>query len=266
MSQRSDPRLVLSTPGPVPSVLLVALPLAGLGWALALQAGWSLAHVLSGLGGYAIVAGLVATLATWHLGRAFGLANQITLLRAGLGCLVGGALLAHGGALALGWPLAALIASALALDALDGWLARRFGLATRFGARLDLEVDALLLLLLALLVWQSDRVEAWVLAIGLMRYAFVAAGRLVPALRAPLPPSRRRQAVCALQGVVLLACLLPPVPPSAAKMLVALALLALALSFAADLLRLLARTAPVPGRASLIDAQQRAYSVRARRA
>ena len=38
--------------------------------------------------------------------------------------------------------------------------------------------------------------NAWVLACGLMRYAFVAAGLLAPPLRRPLPPSRRRQAVC----------------------------------------------------------------------
>ena len=36
---------------------------------------------------------------------------------------------------------AALVAAALSLDAVDGWLARRCGVASRFGARFDLEVD-----------------------------------------------------------------------------------------------------------------------------
>ena len=61
---------------------------------------------------------------------------------------------------------------------MDGWLARRCGVASHFGARFDLEVDSLLILILAVLVWQSGRVGAWVLAIGLARYAFVLAGWL----------------------------------------------------------------------------------------
>ena len=94
-----------------------------------------------------------------------------------------------------------LIAVALSLDAVDGWLARRLGLASRFGARFDLEIDALLLLILALLVWQADRVGAWVLVIGLLRYAFVAAGLARgPGCATPLPPSRRRQTVCVRAG------------------------------------------------------------------
>jgi phosphatidylglycerophosphate synthase len=40
----------------------------------------------------------------------------------------------------------------LALDGLDGWLARRFGLASAYGARFDMEVDGFLILVLALLV------------------------------------------------------------------------------------------------------------------
>ncbi|MDF2782538.1 MAG: CDP-alcohol phosphatidyltransferase, partial [Geminicoccaceae bacterium] len=143
---------------------------------------------------------------------------------------------------ALGWTLAGLIAVALALDAVDGWLARRLQLVSSFGARFDLEVDALLLLILALLVWQAGRVDAWVLAIGLLRYGFVLAGRVQPWLGAPLPPSRRRKVVCAQQGVTLMLCLLPPVAPVLAGVLAATALAALVLSFAADV-RWLARRA-----------------------
>ena len=43
----------------------------------------------------------------------FGLANQVTLLRSGLVCLVGGALLASGQAPSMSWSLAGLIAVAL---------------------------------------------------------------------------------------------------------------------------------------------------------
>jgi phosphatidylglycerophosphate synthase len=120
----------------------------------------------------------------------------------------------------------------------DGWLARRYALASSFGARFDLEIDALLILILAVLAWQTGRVGPWVLAIGLARYGFVLAGWRVPWLRRPLPPSRRRQAVCVQQGLSLLLCLLPPVGPTLASVCAAVALLALLASFTADIIYL----------------------------
>ena len=123
-----------------------------------------------------------------------------------------------------GWSLAGLIAAALGLDALDGWLARRLGLVSAFGARFDVEIDALLLLILAAAglagrpgrrLGPGDRPPALWLRAG---------GALQPWLRAPLPPSRRRKAICAQQGVTLLICLLPPVTPTLAGAAAALAL------------------------------------------
>jgi phosphatidylglycerophosphate synthase len=166
----------------------------------------------------------------------------VTLLRAALVCLIGGTLGARGGP--LGWSVPGLVALALALDGADGWLARRLRATSRFGARFDLEVDALFLLVLALLAWQAEQVGAWVIAIGLLRYAFVAAGWLWPVLRADLPPSLRRKAVCVLQGAALLACLLPPVAADLAAALAAAALAALALSFAIDVAWLIRRARP----------------------
>jgi phosphatidylglycerophosphate synthase len=223
---------------PFSSIVLVALLTGMLGGVLADQADWGGTRVFAGLAAYAALSGVIAAAAGVERRMArFGVANQVTLLRAGLVCLVGGALLA-GPASLLGWSLAALVAAALSLDAVDGWLARRFGLASRFGARFDLEVDALLILILAVLAWQSDRVGPWVLAIGLLRYAFVAAGWLWPLLRRPLPPSRRRQAVCVQQGVTLLLCLLPPVGSTLASVAAGVALFALLASFAADIIYL----------------------------
>ena len=96
----------------------------------------------------------------------------------------------------------------------------------------------LILLVLAMLVWQAGKVGPWVLAIGLLRYLFVLAGWLLPRLRCPLPPSRRRQAVCVLQGITLLLCLLPPVRSALAGVSAGVALLALLASFAADIIYL----------------------------
>jgi len=101
------------------SILTVAALTAVLGGALAEHAGWPGRHVVAGWLAYAVLAGVVATAATLRLGRTrFGLANQVTLLRSGLVCLVGGALLTSGQM--VGWSLPGLIAAALALDGVDG--------------------------------------------------------------------------------------------------------------------------------------------------
>jgi phosphatidylglycerophosphate synthase len=221
-------------PGTLSGALSIAVLIAACGWLLVLQAGWQAAQVGTALGGYAVLALAVAIAAAWHLkGSGFGLANQVTLLRTGVVCLVGGALL--GGAASVSWSLAAVIGIALSLDAVDGWFARRFGLASRFGARFDLEIDALMILILSVLVWQTGRAGLWVLAIGAMRYAFVALGMIWPAARRPLPPSLRRKTVCAVLGVLLLVCLLPPTPLWLAHGIAALALTGQLTSFAIDL-------------------------------
>jgi phosphatidylglycerophosphate synthase len=222
---------------PLSSIFLVALLTAALGGVLADQATWASGQVVVGLLAYAAVSGVIAAaVGVKRVAGGFGIANQVTLLRAGLVCLIGGALLA--GPSLLGWSLAALVAAALSLDAVDGWVARRCGVASGFGARFDLEVDSLLILILTVLVWQSGRVGAWVLAIGLVRYAFVLAGWRLRFLRAPLPPSRRRKAICVQQGVTLLLCLLPPVGATAASVGAALALGGLLVSFGADIIYL----------------------------
>jgi phosphatidylglycerophosphate synthase len=130
-----------------------------------------------------------------------GPANQVTLVRATLA--VGVAALAadsfsHDTPVAL---LVTLAAGALALDAVDGWVARRTGEATELGARLDGEVDAFLIF--ALSVYVAPVCGAWVLAIGAARYLFLAGEWLLPWMRAPLPPRRWRKVVAATQGIVL---------------------------------------------------------------
>ena len=126
---------------------------------------------------------------------------------------------------------------------------RAGALASDFGARFDLEIDALMILILTVLVWQAGRVGAWVLVIGGMRYGFAALGLVWHSWRRPLPASRRRKVVCALLGILLLICLLPPTPPWLAGCLAALALGAQLVSFAIDiawLVRLSGRPALVP--------------------
>jgi phosphatidylglycerophosphate synthase len=223
-------------PGALRAMLGVAVAITVLGGLLVQGAAWRGLQVATALASYAVVAATVVLAAAWHLkGMNFGLANQVTLLRTGLACLVAGALLAAADGAYVSWSVAGVVGLALSLDAVDGWLARRLGLASPFGARFDLEIDALLILILALLVWQSGRAGVWVLAIGGMRYGFVALGMIWPPGRRPLPPRWRRKAVCALIGILLLVAILPPTPLWLAGAAAALALLSQLASFAIDL-------------------------------
>src|ERR1700722_12835115 len=97
--------------------------------------------------------------------------------------------------------LVTLSSVALALDAVDGQVARRTGTATPTGARIDGEADAFLILLLSIAV--SRDYGSWVLAIGAARYAFLLAGWPFPWLRAPLPPRYWGKVVAAVTGIVL---------------------------------------------------------------
>jgi phosphatidylglycerophosphate synthase len=201
---------------------------------------------VSGLGpvgllvGLAYTAGLLGLLgaAVHHAGRPLlGPADVVTLARA---LLVGGvtALVADGlvsGTTAT-TDLVVLAAVALALDAVDGQVARRTRTASAVGARFDMEVDAFLIVVLSAHV--AAAVGAWALAIGAMRYAFVAAGWALPWLRGPLPPSYAGKTVAALQGIVLVVVGAGVLGGSAAVVPVAAALALLCWSFGRDVLRL----------------------------
>ena len=132
------------------------------------------------------------------------------------------------------WPAAIVFGVAGVTDQIDGWLARRHRIASDFGARFDMEIDALLILVLAILAWRNEKAGAWVVLSGLLRYAFAAAGAFAPWLRAALPPSRRRQTICVIQLVALTLALLPAVRPPLSALLAAAALLTLGYSFLVD--------------------------------
>ncbi len=99
-----------------------------------------------------------------------------------------------------------------------------------------MEVDALLILVLAILCWQLEKAGPWVLASGLLRYGFVASAGVWPWMGRPLPPSRRRQAVCVGQVLGLLLAVAPFVDAPASDVLAGTALAALLCSFLADTL------------------------------
>ena len=168
-----------------------------------------------------------------HPFECFGPANQTTTARAVFVALV---------VSFIGEPkLPAVAASAAAatlvvtaLDAADGWLARRSRMASDFGARFDMETDALLVMALAILVWQYGKAGAWVLLCGMLRYLFVAAGYMWPWLRRPLPPSRRRQTICIVQVVGLSLAIVPAIGSPVSSVMAAVALSTLCYSFLVD--------------------------------
>src|SRR5438105_998134 len=80
-----------------------------------------------------------------HPYTAFGPANWVTTMRAALVALVGGAIGEPRDPAIAAWAAATAILITL-MDGVDGWLARRSGMRSTFGARFDMEVDALLIL------------------------------------------------------------------------------------------------------------------------
>jgi len=166
-----------------------------------------------------------------------GLCNMVTMTRgAGIAVLAG--LVVTPSALVslpwMGWLLVAVASLTLALDGVDGWAARRSGLGSRFGARLDVETDVAFAIVLALLAWQADKVGVWFLALGALRPAFLLAGSVWPALLAPLPPALWRKTMAALQMSIQVALLAPIIVPPLSQWLGAGLLAAMLASFAVD--------------------------------
>lgn len=221
------------------SLATAALLASGGGFGLQ---GFLLTALLAALSGAVLLAALPEALP----GNRFGRANSVTLGRLALTCVLAGALAGEQtlGTLGSGtaWSLCLIAGLSLLLDGLDGWLARRYGEATSFGARFDMEADALFLLVVALLVAATGKAGAWVLLSGLWRYGFVALGWLWPRLRGALPESARRKRVFVAQALLLIVCLAPPVTPTLGAALACTGLLLLSLSFLLDLLWLLRRS------------------------
>ncbi|MDQ1049919.1 CDP-alcohol phosphatidyltransferase family protein [Streptomyces sp. V4I2] len=196
-----------------------------------------------GMGPAGWLTGLAFAIATWavlsralHRSRlrSFGPANRVTLGRA---TLVGAVTALVADSFESSPPVTlfvGLTAVALILDGVDGKVARRTGTSTPLGARFDMEVDAFLILVLS--VYVSMALGPWVLLIGAMRYAFVAAARALPWLNAPLPASTARKTVAALQGILLLVAASALLPYTATFAVAATALALLVWSFGRDIL------------------------------
>ena len=204
--------------GPVAGLAVQFVLLAVLAGTVGLTAaGW-----LAGAAYGTVLCGLLGLGLRRSGAAALGPANVVTLTRA---LMVGGVTAmvvssaqrpAH---LAV---LVTVVAVALALDGVDGQVARRTGSSSALGARFDMEVDAFLILVLSVFV--AGTFGWWTVAIGAYRYVFVAASWALPWLTAALPPKFSRKVVAAVQGVVLVVATahLLPYPLALAALLAAL--------------------------------------------
>ena len=177
--------------------------------------------------------------------EAFGPADLVTLARASLSCGVA-ALVAdsfvEAGSVGTQRAIAGIATVALLLDAVDGKVARLTGTVSGFGARLDGEADAFLMLVLSLFVAGSVdagsagamALATGVLAIGAMRYLFAIAGWGLPWMRAQLPARYWRKVVTATAGISLVFAAAGIAAPEAAYGALGIALTLLLESFGRD--------------------------------
>jgi len=181
---------------------------------------------------------LMAQVTTHHPHPRFGGANAVTLMRLVITCLFAAFTLQTFFAVripdTLAWGFFAAVLLAMLLDGIDGYIARRQGLASPFGARFDMETDAGLILLLSIAAYTLGKAGAWVMLSGALRYLFVAAGWVWPALTAPLPPSHRRKLICVIQIAALTLQLAPVIAPPLSTAIAFAALVLLVYSFAVD--------------------------------
>ena len=214
---------------------------AGAAAELALLAGlWATV----GLGLPGLITGATYALVSWGVlsvafrrprtGR-FDPANAVTLLRVVLIAAVTALAADNLGRPAPG-ALLTFATVALVLDTVHGRVARATGTSSELGGRFDIEADAFLVLVLS--VFAAALLGGWVMAIGCLRYAFVAASWIAPWLRGPLPPSRARKLVGVFQAVALLVAGSGLLPRPLSVGLVALALTSLVWSFGRDVVRL----------------------------
>lgn len=150
----------------------------------------------------------------------FGAGNGLSLMRGLCIALLAGFLFSPRPPGVLGWAPAILYTLGDAADYFDGYLARVTNHTTLLGAALDMEWDALGMLVAVGLAIDYGALPLWFLPIGLARYGFILGiwllerrGRVIHAL----PPSTSRRAVAGLTMGFMTVMLWPIVPAPIAR-------------------------------------------------
>ncbi len=162
-------------------------------------------------------------------GGKLAVANVLTLLRLGLVATL---------PVLLAWLprpfFVALVLGILVIDGIDGYVARARGETSAFGAVLDMETDALTVMVLGLLLHHEGAAGAWVLVSGLWRYVFASAVAVVPAL-GDCPSSPIYRWVFCLLMIALAGAFVPWAAP--ARIFAAVGTIMVSLSFMHSMVR-----------------------------
>lgn len=202
-------------------VLLAALDVGPAGWVV-------------GLACAVVLAVAAAHLATVDGAAGLGPADLVTLTRTALACGVAGLVAETSAGAEVTTTLVTLTVVALSLDFVDGRVARLTGTTSAYGGRIDGEADAFLILVLSVLVAREH--GAWVLGMGLVRYAFAVGTALLPWMRRSLPPRYWRKVVTACVGIALTIAASGLAPPAVTSAVLLAAAMLLAESFVRDVL------------------------------
>ena len=144
-----------------------------------------------------------------------GPGNHLTMLRGVLIAFLAGFALNPRLTGALAWAPMVLYTLSDICDYFDGYLARRAHHSTRLGEDLDIEFDALGLLVAVLVAVTYGALPAWYLIIGVSRYAYLFGGWIVRRRGHPLgslPPSVSRRPIAGLTMGFTSAVLWPILP------------------------------------------------------
>ncbi|MDZ5812463.1 CDP-alcohol phosphatidyltransferase family protein [Halorubrum sp. AD140] len=208
----------------------------GVGVGLPLVAGVGLALLLSRLlpadatGRWglspAVVAGVCWAGQLWYVGygvtpggdavwrRLFGLANAVTIVRGALYAVVAGFVVAPPET-TLAWAPALCYGGGVALDNLDGRVARTIGRETETGRRLDMAFDTFGFVAAPLVAVLWGLLPVWYLSISAARYVFRGAVWLRRVRGLPVydrPDSDLGKYLAGVQMTFVTVALVPPVP------------------------------------------------------
>jgi CDP-diacylglycerol--glycerol-3-phosphate 3-phosphatidyltransferase len=145
----------------------------------------------------------------------FALPNLVTLVRGGLYAAAAGFIVVPPATPAVRWAPAVCYGAGVALDAVDGALARWRDSETRLGTRLDLAFDTLGFLVAPLVGVAWGRLPVWYLSLSAARYCYRAGvwwHERRGGTASPLPESRIRRPLAALQMVFIAVALAPVLP------------------------------------------------------
>lgn len=174
-----------------------------------------------------------------------GVANALTLTRGGLLAVVAGcALIAPDPFAPLAWLPAACYGLNVAIDWVDGTVARATDRVTVLGTRLDMAIDTVGFLVAPVVGVLWGQLPVWYLSLSAARYLFKT-GQWVRAARGlavyDLPESRLRRPLAGLQMAFITAALAPVTPYGAVRIAAALVLVPSLAVFLRDYLTVIGR-------------------------